>query len=299
MVIMSSQLGNGADLVLQKIGLDLDRNIFPTVGQNGVVMPVDAQNHSIQLSTEIHYETAQKQAFSEAQSWQRPPLRRTQTLQSRASCSAASFVCPVFRAQYTDELDIISSAYPGLKFWMQDRGMWIRYVSELIQGEMKKAVFLCSVPFDPRLRVQSWGFWNGCAWIGPRHTNLPDGSICAFNPLDGSWKHGDSILALLDIYVVWAVRHLHLLRFGRWPGAQVAHLKYERLTEQRTGELCGCGSLKSSYAECCMSKDMATLKVSDAIEFVLQGGVRRMPPVEITGFLKNQNNPPQINIMGY
>jgi hypothetical protein len=130
---------------------------------------------------------------------------------------------------------------------------------------------------------RSWGFWFQGCWIGPRHTNFPDGSICCFNFGDGTWFVGESLVALLDMNTVWAIRHLHLRFFGRWPGRQVAHYPYERTLELHDDELCGCGS-SNRYAECCKPADSKCDQVREAVSFAMMGPLRS-PPDAVRQFL--------------
>lgn len=110
----------------------------------------------------------------------------------------------------------------------------------------------------------SWAWWlPALIWIGPRHTNYhPLGSICSFEPEDRTWQRGQLLITLLDLQVLWIVRHIFLRRFGRWPGRQVFHTSWERVLEQRPGELCGGCDSNHRYEECCHVID----KTVDPIE---------------------------------
>jgi hypothetical protein len=138
--------------------------------------------------------------------------------------------------------------------------MWFLVPSRLLAGLSQPALFLVGVSYV-RTAVRSWSFWRdpvvGPVWIGPRHTNYPDGSICAYEPSDSTWIFGNPLVELIDLYSVWALRHLHLRTFGRWPGAQAVHRPYERPLELNPEEHCGCGSQARSYAECCPPEDVA------------------------------------------
>ena len=136
----------------------------------------------------------------------------------------------------------------------------------------------------------------GPAWIGPRHTNYPDGSICAYEPSDGTWSFGNPLVELFDLYSVWALRHLHLRTFGRWPGPQAVHRPYERLLELNPEEHCGCGSQARTYAECCRPEDFDGDRIRDAVDFMFwSGGTLRAPPLAVVDFAAGQGGLERLN----
>lgn len=139
--------------------------------------------------------------------------------------------------------------------------------------------------------VRSWAFWVDAVslpvWIGPRHTNYNDGSICAFERSDSTWTLADGLVPLVDFYTLWAARHLHLEVFGRWPGAQAVHRPYERILEIQPNEKCGCRRAQRTYTKCCRSQDLARDRISDAVEYVCwtRYDVRK-PPKEVMRFVR-------------
>jgi hypothetical protein len=162
----------------------------------------------------------------------------------------------------------------------------------------QKAVFLTGIPFSRERLVRGWGFWmripmNHPQWIGPRHTNMPDGSICAFDPNDETWKVCGSLVSLLDLYTLWALRHLHLQILGYWPGRQVAKFVTERLLELKPFELCGCGR-DMPYEECCQAADLRANRLFEAMRFCGLGGFCRCPPQAILKFIREEGPPPTI-----
>jgi hypothetical protein len=148
--------------------------------------------------------------------------------------------------------------------------------------------------------VRTWAFWTGlittAAWIGPRHTNFPDGSVCAFEPADGTWAFGDSLVDLMDLYTVWVLRHLHLQTVGRWPGYQSVRLPYERILELRPDEFCGCEQSHLLYGGCCRNTDLARDRMADAMNFFFfsQGRLRE-PPASVLRFVHEGGEPPAVN----
>lgn len=123
---------------------------------------------------------------------------------------------------------------------------------------------------------KAWGFWSNGSWIGPRHTNFGDASICCLHVPDRTWTTDDPLVSLLDLYTLWAVRHLYMATFGRWPGRQVATLRFQRLTEILDHELCGCGSA-IHYVDCCKEEDLKRSMLSASIEFAIYGRQRTVP----------------------
>lgn len=170
--------------------------------------------------------------------------------------------------------------------------MWLLVPSRLLPDLRQHALFLVGVSYAGAA-VRSWAFWADPlarpAWIGPRHTNFPDGSVCAYEPSDGTWSFGEPLVDLLDLYSVWALRHLHLLTFGRWPGPQAVHRPYERLLEINPEEHCGCGQDRR-YVDCCRDRDLARDRIADAIDFLLwSGGTLRTPPQAVVDFVVSQS----------
>lgn len=278
--------------MLREIGQNLDKNIFPLVKNGGVVVPINPAKYSASMSEVSSHDKPKRQKRPETRQGQRSTRRQGKTRGCGETSAAASVISSSIQEKYMGELGKLKEAYPGMKIWEQKDGMWLLCQSALIPNALHSAVFLCAIPFDPRKRVRSWGFWNESTWIGPRHTNIPDGSICAFEPSDGTWLPGDSIVKLIDIYTLWAVRHMHLQILNRWPGAQVAHHAYERLTELKEDELCGCGSLTKKYGECCRPKDLKRDRVADALRFIFDGGADRKPPEDVMRFINEQDTPP-------
>ena len=134
----------------------------------------------------------------------------------------------------------------------------------------------------------------GSTWIGPRHTNFPDGSVCAFEPADKTWVIGDPLVTLLDLYTLWALRHLHLQVFGRWPGHQAVRHPYERILELREDEHCGCDMSDKLYGKCCRDRDLRRDRIADAVNFIIlaSGGLRK-PPNSVVKFVREHIEPPR------
>jgi hypothetical protein len=144
--------------------------------------------------------------------------------------------------------------------------VWLSARSQLLAGLGREAIFLIALPDNPDLEPRGWAFWDQgreIEWIGDRHTNFFDGSVCAYSSTnDRAWSPGDDLRTLLDLYSVWALRHLHLAVIGRWAGRQYSLIDpagqpvpYYRLVEFKDKELCSCDS-GARYGNCCKSRDL-------------------------------------------
>jgi hypothetical protein len=283
---------------LQEIGLQLDRNQFPRVYNGGIVKPGDTAIVSL-TPGKVNNHVKQRQRRPETRSWQGATRRQRTSNRSWTPSRTSSFICSSLRNNYEAELDAVQEAYPATKIWHQEEGMWLLTESLVLPELGKKATFLCAIPYSPTLFVRSWGFWTtsiSIEWIGPRHTNFPDGSICAFEPEDKTWKGGNSIVKLLDLYSLWALRQEHLRKIGRWPGRQSVHHPHERVTELRDNEYCGCALSDRLYGDCCKRSDLSRNQIEDAVEFWIHFARQqhRKPPHAITNFISDRDTPPPI-----
>ncbi len=283
---------------IHEMGNQLDRGIFPRVMNRGLVKPDDPSVLSIVPATEESHEKRSGETRPTTGSGAGAASGKRAASGSWSSSAAASVVGTSLEEQYRKEVATVLQVYPGAKVWAQAEGIWLLTESLVLPGLWQKAVFLTGVPFDGRRIVRSWGFWKGIplrhpVWIGPRHTNCPDGSICAFEADDGAWTIGNPLVTLLDIYTVWAFRHLHLQVLQRWPGPQSARHAYERVTEFQPTELCGCNSGKL-YRDCCQQMDLAGDRCHQAMNFFNAGfGVRKVPDA-VVNLIRTENSPPEI-----
>ena len=276
---------------LRQIGRHLDEDIYPCVANGGIILP-NVSTVSSNLGKRNKHAT-QRSRRSEARPWEGTSRREG------SSCQTAPFISTSLQNSYEDELDDIHRYYPGTKVWTQGDGMWLLTESALLPGLRRAAIFLTGICYTSMI-VRGWGFWKhpfaGLSWIGPRHTNFPDGSICAFHPTDGTWKFGYPLVELLDLYTLWALRHLHLEVIGRWPGSQAVFHPYERLIELKNNEYCGCGRSNKRYGECCREEDIAKNRLAIAVNFNLfYAGGLRMPPNAIQRSALEQSEPPRLS----
>ena len=285
--------------LLEEIGQQLDRHVFPMV-RNGVLVtpgqPVISFNSP--GKEQYHARKGKRRSTTEPRTgivgWQGPSGGCGAA--GRSPSEATPFIGPVVARGYPEALSPVCEAYPGTLIWEQEGGFWMYSESALLPGLDWKVAFLTGVS-TRTLQVKGWGFRYhkaiGYQWIGPRHTNFPDGSICAYDPTDGTWGFGGSLIELLDIYTLWALRHLHCDAFGRWPGPQSVPHVYERLLEFSDDELCGCGTTLRRYADCCKVADFRKGTITEAVRFgcFSRWSLRYAPPA-ITRFLLARVPPP-------
>ncbi|MDQ2077113.1 hypothetical protein [Marinimicrobium sp. ABcell2] len=284
---------------LREIGEQLDRNQFPIVYNSGIVKPGDAAVVSLTPGEDINNVRSRTRgpatgSWERSAGWQRQTGQSGEASRPRPASEAAPIVSSGLYERYEAELDAVRVAYPGTKVWKEAEGLWLLTESTILPGLGKKATFLTALPYSSLVNQRSWGFWTtaiSLEWIGPRHTNYPDGSVCAFEPKDGTWIPGDSILQLIDLYSLWALRHEHLRVFGRWPGHQAVHFSYERITELKDDEFCGCGNPNEKlYVDCCKQGDLENSSVKDALSII-----RRQPPGKISNFMRQRDCPPSLS----
>lgn len=292
--------------MLGEIGRQLDANVFPHVFDNGVVMPSASDVASSALGEDT--EDEQQRPRGPSAGSRKGTARRERTPRgSRQAGAPARVGGGLLRTAYEAQLVSLEEAYPALRVFPDDDGMWLQAKSAILSGLDYGATFLVALPFAPGAGPRAWGFWNdpdGLLWIGPRHTNFFDGSICAFSPGDNAWAEGGDLTSLIDLYTVWALRHLHLKVLGRWPGRQYSLPPpnevlnpYYRLVQCKDAELCGCGSLTTRYADCCKPKDLLSDFGRLAQEFVrrMGGGLRdRKPPTAVVDFVEGGGSRPKI-----
>ncbi len=233
--------------------------------------------------------------------------REGSTGRSRAAGAPARVSREYLWAAYDNQLMDVRSAYPTLRTFPDADGMWLLVESAILKGLPRGATFLVGIPYVPGLDPKAWGFWHDDRdhrWIGPRHTNFGDGSICAFSPNDGVWSQGGDLTSLLDLYSVWAARHLILEVSGRWPGRQYALVgadvrveAFYRLRECRDDELCGCGSETATYAQCCKPRDSKYdfAQMANAFLREVPGGfASRRAPDAVTEFVLGGSRSPRL-----
>jgi hypothetical protein len=289
---------------LRRIGEQLTRQMEVEVCRDGVVRPNEAAAFTQPMGRGDS--SGSERTRGSATGSRKGAAGRKGTAGGSGKARAASpDVVGSSRKTYDRQLTEVCKEYTGSQYWLQDRGLWLLVPSTVLRGLDRRALFLVAIPYDFDIAtVSAWGFWDRndgaeTQWIGPRHTNYPTGSICAFHLGDESpWHNGGSLVTLLDLYSEWALRHLYLEHFHRWPGSQIASSTYERMVETHPEELCGCGSTDKTYAECHQPADLACNRVSIALNFMKRtSGGRRDPPIELFDVLSGKRGPPPV--VGY
>lgn len=281
--------------MLVQIGNQLDEHVFPRVANGGIVVLSEVTVPSTMSTEKDHGRKAKRGSAARPRprttGWQGPSGG------SRPPGATAPVVGAGLQPQVEEQLSGLQEQYPGTQLWRQDLGAWLLTPSRLLPGLGQHAVFAIAVHYATGL-IRSWGFWSSAVmpacWIGPRHTNAPDGSICAFDMFDGTWTWAMPLVTLLDLYSLWAFRHLHLNVLGRWPGGHVAHFRGEKLLEFGPDEYCGCADGKKRYRDCCMQKDLTESLVERSLRFSWLGGDSRKPPEEVVRFVCQRDRPPAV-----
>ena len=199
--------------------------------------------------------------------------------------------------QCREQFEQLRHTYPSAKLWPDRAGTWLAVRTFPIGEGGPQALLLIAVPFGGP-RVFAWAYWyeqGHAKWIGPRHTNFNEGSICAFpllsDHLDCEWP----LTRYLDLLSEWCARHLYLALRQKWPGPQEGLWVSYRLSETLPGECCPrCGRLQM-YETCCKPLDEADALVGREGPHgpAPQGG--RTPPPQIREFAKRGGrNPPKM-----
>lgn len=288
-------MNHQTEILLQTIGEDLDQRVFPTVHDSGLVWPA----RTVVISQPPGQEIENERQTNALGSWQAGASTASGT-----SCNAgparASPSLPRRAFERAGAVRELEAAYPGTEVTETREAVWLRIPATLLPNLGYRAIFV--VVIIPELRIaRGWAFWDYGIWglqrIGPRHTNYGDASICAFDDRDGTWSYGDSLVAFLDLFTVWAVRHLYLREFGRWPGPQASFSPFERLRECHDDESCGCDHPKGRYAICCKDGDYllaARAKNKNLTQILLPRSI----PTEVSSFAARMASPPSITYDG-
>jgi hypothetical protein len=289
-------LSSGGQKLLQEIGNQLDCEVFPRVFNGGVVKSGEA--HVVSSTPDEHKEHSNVRK-RERKSSRRP--RQGQGARPRSPGSTPRLSNSGLRKSYQTQMREVEIAYPDTVCWEDERGMWLLVRSAILEGLDRHATFLIALPFELGIGARSWAYWTKDGqheWMGRRHTNFPDGSICAFAPTEGVWFEGGDLITLLDLYSVWALRQLHFLTFGRWPGPQHMNSVFYRLREFQDDELCSC-SFGLRYKDCCKQNDLSTflanpMRVKAEFDRITSGCqlTDRTPPSSITNYLAGKLTKP-------
>lgn len=186
-------------------------------------------------------------------------------------------------------LEDLWRTYPT-DFISGDHGLWIIVKSSPLGSEGPQVTIVLGYPYLAEIEPKAWAFWKlgeFPKFVGPRHTNFPDASICAFGP--GDWDRTDGVVALVDFYSTWLIRQLYFQEVGSWPGRQHGASPLYRRREFSSEEWCGCGSGKR-YGECHQAADAILSDEAAAAEHRKVMGSDygpRKPPKSIMQFARS------------
>jgi hypothetical protein len=274
---------------LKLIGESLGAGVYPRVGFGGVLIPgcapTSTQAKENENATERHEARREGQARAPAASGA-----------SGTSDQTAPLLRDGFDRWLVAEAKTLTRSFPETELIPAPDGAVITVKSRVLL-EYPESVFFLTMLSPLYGQPRSWGFSVGPVfeptWIGPRHTNYFDGSICAYEPTDGTWSLGMPLVDLFAYYTLWAARHLHLRQFGYWPGQQRVHRASERLAELKQNELCGCSDGTRPYRECCYGPDLEEQSVARALSHEIF--ITRRPPIDVVNYARGNGPPPRVS----
>src|SRR3989344_5218638 len=117
-----------AEQMLQEIGRQLDKDIFPRVKNGGIVMPSELAVPS--TLGEEKYDEDQRRCTTRPRKGS--PGRERSAGRSWPPRQTAPLVRANLQTYYEDELDAIHRAYPGTKVWQQEGTLWLLIESTLL-----------------------------------------------------------------------------------------------------------------------------------------------------------------------
>jgi hypothetical protein len=167
------------------------------------------------------------------------------------------------RPRYAHLLKSVREFYPSLLSREVKDGLWVIVQSHPL-GLGDPRFWICLfLPYSDLFDPKAFAFSKispPLRAVGPRHTNYPDASICAYIPADDAWRPGDSPLTLLNLYAEWIVCHLYFELEQRWPGAQFGMDAIYRNVEFGAQDWCTCDSGRR-YGECHMGSDRVEVEM--------------------------------------
>jgi len=273
---------------LQRVGSALDRGRSIRVLKGGKV--VAEEPYVVDDERKPHNETHGTQG-SAAGSRQRPAGWEGTARRPWPAGTLLQTGSGDYRIAFEESLPDLRLNYPGTRVWDDEIGLWTVVPSFPLGFDGPQAFLVAGLPYQATPKRRCWGYWKARRprWIGPRHTNFPEASICAFSEDVGAWRPDQGLSELFDVYSVWLVCQLHLQAFKRWPGPQHSINSYYRLHEFREGELCSCDSGRT-YFECHRPQDLLEDPTRAEQEFRAFAGIGladRRVPKGVTRFVES------------
>jgi len=292
--------------LLEKIGRDMDKGVYPVVHDRGIVEPDQFCGRLMESGKKEIPHGRENSRGPAAGQGERPPGRQGSTgrpaTEGPGSPGSVSSILSELRLSRGAEADVegVVGAYPQVELRPAPDVLWLLIWVAPVHAFEERALLATAYPLDERYDPVSWGWWGPqLFWIGPRHTNYdPAGSICSFEPSDKTWRRGFPLITLIDLQVLWILRHLFMRRFGWWPGEQFFHTAWERLNENRPQELCGGCNSGQKYENCCRSVDEAVEPVECLVKFMVKVDRKweRKPPTIVKEFVYGlRKTPPSLS----
>jgi hypothetical protein len=174
----------------------------------------------------------------------------------------------------------VKEYYPSLISHEVGDGRWVIVQSYPLGRDGPRFWVCLFLPHSDHFDPKAFAFWKISPLprpVGPRHTNYPDASVCAFIPEDDAWRPGDSPLTLLNLYAEWLICQLYFGLEEKWPGAQFGMDAIYRSTEFGPNDWCTCDSGRR-YADCHMEPDRIEVEALKQRGEYRDHGSRKVPP---------------------
>lgn len=254
-------------------------------GQVSSRMANDGENHD---ATKERERTARRQRSSGRQGAAGRSGSSGQSGTAAASESSGEDRCSDLRASYLAAMPEIREYYPDLRVIEVEDGIWV--VTEIFPiGRDGPFFSVCMFLHDDKgLDAKGFAFVGSGAdalAVGKRHTNGPDGSICAFCSFNGVWEPGQSPHVVLDLYAEWLLCHLFLFVTGRWPGKQYGATPEYRHIEFEVREWCFC-DFNRRYGDCHAKSDALAVTAQE-LGLTCKALDEREIPAAVTSFVRS------------
>lgn len=184
------------------------------------------------------------------------------------------------KARYNEHLKRVREYYPSLISREVNDGLWVIVQSYPLGRDGPRFWICLFLPASAGNDPKGFAFSKLTPLVrpvGPRHTNFPDASICAFSTDDDAWRPGDEPLVLLNLYAEWLICSMFHKLAGFWPGKQSGLDAVYRKAEFKPEEWCFCDS-GLRYGECHMESDGLAVEQLKAKDQLFSHGERRIPP---------------------
>jgi hypothetical protein len=229
----------------------------------------------------------------ESRQREEPPAAPAASAASAASEPAGEVGSKTLRERYRVHLEQVR-LYFDLTTIETEEGLWLIAPMWPVGKPGPSFTVALYLPDHPSFTPTAFAFRSSgqlARAVGKRHTNSPEGSICAWSDGDIQWAPGESPFLLLRLYAEWLLCHLFYQVAGYWPGQQSALDGVYRWNEFDPREWCDCGSNKR-YGECHRESDEALVRGLKAQGRSVAPPPREMPPSVVAFARSRWRNPP-------